>query len=93
MSAYSSLRVRVLACVRAFERAPCVPSLPTRGTVPAMHLEQGAGDGATAAGWQEVEAAGALWEELGIRCRATEETMADMAEALLQVPPKKVVRA
>ena len=42
--------------------------------------------GATIAiGEQEVEAEEVLWRELGIRCRKTEETMADMAERLLCV--------
>ena len=41
----------------------------------------------------QVEAAQVLWDELGVRCRPTRETMGDMAAALLLLPPDKIVRA
>ena len=46
-----------------------------------------------AVGEQEVEAAQVLWDELGIRCRPTSETLADMAQRLLRLEPTHIVRA
>ena len=44
--------------------------------------EEGEGGGAIPIGAKEVEAADALWNDLGVRCRPTAETLEDMAAAL-----------
>lgn len=47
-----------------------------------VHTDESWGGGAVAVGAREVAAEEALWRDLGVRCRPTEETLADMADAL-----------
>ena len=49
-----------------------------------VHTDDGWDGGAVPVGAREVAAEEALWRELGVRCRSTEETLADMAAALVE---------
>jgi nucleoside-diphosphate-sugar epimerase len=76
---------QVAAAIRARLGEEAVPAL--------TFAEQEAGV-SIPVGRQEVEASEALWSELGVRCRPTSETMADMAESLLRrTIPTHIVRA
>ena len=61
--------------------------------VPLIKSQEDEPGAAIAIGEQEVEAEQVLWDELGVRCRPTRETMADMAQKLLGLPLPKTVRA
>ena len=49
-----------------------------------VHTDDGWDGGAVPVGAREVAAEDVLWRELGVRCRSTEETLADMAAVLVK---------
>ena len=50
-----------------------------------VHTDESWGGGAVAIGAREVASEEALWRDLGVRCWPTEETLADMADALVKL--------
>ena len=61
--------------------------------VPKMTFQDEEPGASIKVGEQEVEAAELLWDELGVRCRPTSETLADMAQRLLGKELTHIVRA
>lgn len=71
------------AAVRRGLRAAEGAGDPSSDVVHAVEgQEMGEGGGAIGIGEQEVDAAAALWSDLGVKCRTSAETLEDMVKAL-----------